>query len=191
VPGPVGPQGEQGIPGQVQNSDIWLPGTEGLSPLITAHDPATGRLDVGGVPLGDTGWRSVQALCINGWVFSQGPYLRRIGGTVYVQLHYNAVTTPGTAVYFMATVSGFTAGQNRAYQPLPGSWAAGSATGAFLANGVQIGVNGWTSGAPRGIATWSTTDAWPTELPGTQVTPPAGQVSILPVEEPPVEEPPG
>ena len=52
---------------------------------VTASDPTTGQLAIGGVEIGDTNWRDVTADLLHGWTASE-LRVRRTGSIVHVQM---------------------------------------------------------------------------------------------------------
>lgn len=111
---------------------------------------------------GDTGWRDISGLLLNGWTGTV--FLRRLGHTVF--LRHNALNrASATGANFMTVPAGFASGASDALsivtRPVTGSTPAyGSLSGGTL--GYTL-----TDGEPRASQlSWPTTDAWPTSLPG-------------------------
>ncbi len=133
---------------------------------MTAVDPTPGRLAIGGIDMGDTGWRNVSGLLINGFTVSPGGVLvRRVGQTV--SWYLAGLKNPsGTNEYYLASIPGFK------HHP--------SGYGVYWSLQVSIGaarvVGEHQSGqwiCAAGSEVWGiippylTSDPWPTSLPGT------------------------
>lgn len=121
----------------------------------------TGRVTVAGKEIGDTGWREISSLLINGWALGAGVtalYLRRVGYTVEVYAN-NAGDLDSTSKsndVAVAAISGFSA-SSTVRRRVGGD--------AFWSNGAELIASG-VSGSILAAGTWTTTDEWPSTLPG-------------------------
>ena len=138
---------------------------------VSAYDATTGRLAIGGVEMGSTGWRDLTALQVNGWAFTT------------IQLHRNGSHCTLRGVW---PITADDAKTSDTFYTLPSGYRSSllldqpvrnpsTVTGPFI----RINVTGplqalLTSSASTVYfsITWVTTDAWPTSLPGTQVSAP-------------------
>lgn len=143
-----------------QAASVTVPAISGTSQAaqVTAYDATTGRLAIGGVEMGDTGWRDVSV--INSWTGTL--HIRRTGNVVHA--------------YAVADLDGTSATSNGFYQAPIGFRAKSTfyvvtatqtpATATAWANASMLASTHRGSGLRFNI-TYSTTDAWPTSLPGT------------------------
>jgi len=175
--------------------------TLAASGSIITTDPATGRVTVAGVEMGDTGWRDVTALvqaemtdpATGGTVDINFAYLRRTGSRAYMRVRYDIASSTSAGWVFQWTVpTGWKRG--------PSLWQAATATGTaarysyrprdaftrFDGFSNQVGV--WHEPVLNATdievtLSWPADEAWPAALPGTEATPPAGAdgPTILPV----------
>jgi hypothetical protein len=130
-----------------------------LAPIIS--NPATGRLAIGGIELGDTGWRQMPVF--NGWAATH-VRIRRVGG--YVAIAWFGLTgVNSTAPEIINLPDGFRAPRMRRFN-VDGSGAVAGLivytdnTGTFASTVYQT----MTSG--RSEIGYLTDDAWPNVLPG-------------------------
>lgn len=180
--GPPGPPGEvtdaelaSGLAtrvaktGDVMTGALTIPANtaSGQAARVSAYNATTGQLAIGGVELGNTGWRNVGTLLVNGWT-ATNIWLRRCGATC--SMHFVPLKSQtATADKFMSTISGFNVLNGIGHIALgqPG-----------VAGAMFVSVSGEWRISPRGstdhysVLTWTTSDAWPTTLPGTQHTAP-------------------
>jgi len=138
---------------------------------VSAITAATGQLQVGGVEMGDTGWRDVSSLLANGWTATR-LHVRRIGYVVYWRVAA-LDSTSATNPIFVAGTS------------IPDNWSP-DATHVFLytaastssaaptvlqgylnTSGALIAAN--TSADLNMATSYATTTAWPTSLLGSAV----------------------
>ncbi len=148
--------------------EVPAPTGAGQAAQVTAVDPTTGRMDLNGVPLGDTGWRAVPLL--NGWA-ALTCNLRRIGSTVHMSLIHVSAAEASSADAAIIPY-GFTfAGHSGAVGYLGDARSASSAnfkSTAVLSAGSTLRLHtGMAGGGNSGQLSWATTDPWPTSLPGT------------------------
>jgi hypothetical protein len=112
---------------------------------------------------GDTGWRDISSLAVNGW--SGTLYLRRIGALVIV----NVLDLNGEATATADTVFTIPTG----YRDISGNAFSGlffgSTAGYAYGSGTFGVLRSAVSGIGEGRCVWDTTDAWPATLPGTAV----------------------
>lgn len=111
---------------------------------------------------GDTGWRDVSALLINGWTGSV--HIRRCGLTIWLRVQ-NLSGAGASGSPFMAAITGFGAGF------------AGYMAGASSTTLLPLEINGSlqfalptttvTSAVRWALFSFPTTSPWPTSLPGT------------------------
>lgn len=119
---------------------------------------------------GDTGWRAVRSLLLNGWSVpsDSGAMIRRVGWNVSLTL-VGLNSSAATDDAFLAAISGFRTGDVM-WQPWPGE--SGSATDIILReqSGRWQRVNR-NAGRQVTYATfsWITSEAWPSVLPGAAV----------------------
>ena len=122
----------------------------------------------GGTP--DTGWRKVTLA--NSWAGGDhGIYVRRVGTVVHV-IGRDIDGASATAFECYTFTTGFTAPSSIGVLAFPVAKAAGVtfsgyATLSFGDLAIGVGDSGYT--AARFNASWATTDAWPTSLPGSAV----------------------
>lgn len=146
----------------------------------TAVDSTLGRLAIDNAEIGDTGWRDVTGDLLNSWS-ATGIRLRRTGSTVHLMISNlsgasktdNALLTLPSG--FRRTVEVGTATANRAY------WLGAGGRDFFLTDTIYFNIQGTNGDTVEGgsavaaqyaDASWTTSDAWPTSLPGTQSTAP-------------------
>ena len=145
---------------------------------VSAIDPTTGRLAIGGIEMGDTGWRDVSADLINGWTIPVGKLVIRRSGNVGM-----IVVRAG---YLSATAGPATADR---YYSLPDGWGNPFYTlggvGQVQDGGVNLPtINGFVGTGATGhdlkvveplyslidvfrpTMTWLVDEPWPTTLPG-------------------------
>jgi len=142
---------------------------------VTAYNPTTGQLAIGGHEIGDTGLRNITNLLAAGWdtQYGQQLTLRRSGNTVYLGGDINTGATPANS--FLTLPLGFFP------MAVPSSFEVGFMLRSEMDeakaqwyrvvhySGEIIPV--WQPMAPqtpycRFHATWLTNQAWPTSLPG-------------------------
>jgi hypothetical protein len=168
------------------------PGLNGAA-RYTAIDPATGRIAINGQEIGGTGWRDVTSICVAGSLdpANVGTFQMRREGNFVTYRVSNLLLAPGTgALTFVNT--GIAAGF-RIPQTSPATFLnfdarpVTSATSRMVmtawaqridwqaATSVNTGATSQTRPAAgiAGEVTFVTSDAWPTSLPGTQLTAPA------------------
>jgi len=135
------------------------------SPSYVA-DASTGRLAIGGVEMGNTGWRQVAPE--NGWTVRDGIRVRRVGTMVFVSID--------------ALISGDDAATSPTIYTLPANfwpmidvkmfdWVATGNLVYIQTNGT-VNINRPLTEAITNIFSFPTSQPWPATLPGTQVTPP-------------------
>jgi hypothetical protein len=66
---------------------VPVPTASGQAAQISAIDAATGRLAIGGREIGDTGWRNISSLLLNGWTGKLE--VRRVGPDVIFRTGYS------------------------------------------------------------------------------------------------------
>lgn len=165
VPGPEGPPGPEGTPGAP----------------ITIQDPATGRLQIAGVEMGDTGVRDLSGDLLNGWgVMSAdtAPRLSRIGHIVSLSGLVSLSNATNTTALILpvgfrptATLISFVHIGMPVFTSTIGQGSVGRADGA-----VRISHDHPEMFRILNSIIWHTSDAWPTALPGT----PSAEISALP-----------
>lgn len=137
---------------------------------ITAYNAATGQIQRDGMEQGDTGWRRVSP--INGYT---GTFdMKRVGNVV----QFRAALLDGSAHTndrFYAAPSGFRwrpmgAGIESTFSIETGNTL--TARGIYQ-NSYHLWTNAVTASGAACDLMWTTEDAWPSTLPGTQVTAPA------------------
>ncbi len=138
----------------------------GQAAKVVAFDSVTGRYAVQGpngvLEQGDTGWRDVSGLLVNGWTAGE-TMLRRVGDQITVTLT-NA--TGGAATTALIVPTGFRPFRNIAGSAMLTSSVMGGAavvnvqtTGTFIANNTIVG--------GQVTAVFTTAEPWPSSLPGT------------------------
>jgi hypothetical protein len=130
-----------------------------LTPVVA--DKATGRLAIGGVEMGDTGWREVSDTVRNGFVPNARIGLRRCGNIVF-WVAFNLDASGATGNEIISLPFGFRADPTAVYAQNHDTSLAPSAY-IFSAS---VSTTARVSGL-RYHASWPTADAWPTTLPGT------------------------
>lgn len=134
---------------------------------------ATGTGNTGWqVVYGDTGWRNINSLIINGWVNYVYPLrLRRVNERIYV-VGYLLKTDATSAVFLDVLGAGFAPAANTWHMGL----VAGTATSApvlvrLSGSGFQIPAYASSAVQPESYVdiSYSTTDTWPASLPGTAI----------------------
>lgn len=151
-------------------SDVVVPAptADSQAAQVTAIDPTTGRLAIGGMEIGDTGWRVLAAL--NGWT-AERLWLRRIGVMVYLHIRdlNGAAQTAVTVTEW--TESGFSpiaAESTIVPQNATGSTGIAALTVNTADKVLAYEVDdGGLPTATRTMLSWATDEAWPTTLPGT------------------------
>jgi len=146
--------------------EVWGPGITGPAPIITAHDPATGRLAIGGQELGDTGWRDMRGELANGWAsWTSDPkcVLRRCGDTV--QFIWYANGTAATDNFAITIPVGF----RPVMRTVCLASGAGSSTVHYAYDLTEF--SGRLNSTDRGglafvSFTYLTSQAWPAVVPG-------------------------
>lgn len=119
---------------------------------------------------GDTGFRELSAALSNGWTVTS-LLIRRVNSTVHMHI-YNLKATSATNATFYTLPSGFklTLGSNGMYIPASKTLASTtsdgligvtSTSGAMFSQGSYAGFT-----ASQMLASWSTSDSWPSSLPG-------------------------
>jgi hypothetical protein len=187
VPGPIGPDGIQGVPGPGNSFQ-----TVATATALPAAASNTGRayyvIDTAVVMVsdgtrwrtvyGDTGLRNVSAMLTDPNILQSAPaplaYLRRQAHTVEFYCDFQAIAaTPASPFAVIALPAGFRSGIAYAatamYVPVT---AYGVNRQTILASGASGVLNAYTVPAgtrDRYHGTWLTGDAWPTNLPGTAV----------------------
>lgn len=120
---------------------------------------------------GDTGWRNISGLVINGWVAgTTSLFIRRVGFHVFMRiigLKTDATNTTNDNFLDMTTVPGFQGAGGQNWH----SVATGSNPAGILVREQSgaMAVAGRTNTPASGLyasLTWSTDQAWPTVLPG-------------------------
>lgn len=136
---------------------------------VSAIDATTGRLAIGGKEIGDTGWRNVSSLLATGWTATRAS-LRRTGNTVQVDVNGLTYSSGGTSTAMILPTgfrSYFTGGTLFPYTDQPGAAAAATVTGQgdVSSSGAVLVSTLETAGVSASF-TFTTTNAWPTTLPG-------------------------
>jgi len=209
--GDVGPQGEQGPQGDVglqgpqggtgdtgvifqdsaplDTDKIWVDtdepaGGTGTLPVVTDSDPATGRMAINGVEMGDTGWRRILTADAIATLYGRAPGsitgngldIRRQGNIVTVR--FDATNASGVAlspISWPTIVSaGFRPSTTFVLNMRRGNGLGEYATLVLANSGFVFGVYqgatsiSWSHSYPlSGTGTYGIFDAWPTSLPGT------------------------
>lgn len=118
---------------------------------------------------GDTGWRDISSLLINGWTLNASGILRirRVGYQVTLVMA-NINGTAAANALAVAAISGFAHAQG--WINFPSGVKLGQAVAHRAADGLLAPGNPsiWNdTGGMRDAFSWSTVDPWPTTLPGT------------------------
>ena len=143
----------------------------GEAAQVSAYDATTGRLAIGGVEMGSTGWRDLTALQVNGWAFTT------------IQLHRNGSHCTLRGVWPITADDSKT---SDTFYTLPSGYRSSllldqpvrnpsTVAGPFIRINVAGALQALSSSSTSTVyfsITWVTTAAWPTSLPGTQVTAP-------------------
>lgn len=140
---------------------------------VSAIDATTGRLAIGGVEIGNTGWRDISASFVNGWALGAGRFLiRRVG--LHVQCYFENYALDGniaTDTLILTLPAGFRCVNQRfAVVKLSANTVyelAVYSSGDVRLNTFGAGVYTATTPGP-----WATFEGWPSSLPGLQVTAP-------------------
>lgn len=195
APGPEGSPGQDGAPGapgqdgaagETLHADVWVSGTEPggatpVSPIITAYDPTTGRLALGGIEMGDTGVRDITGLLAAGYTGSL--YLRREGATVYLTV--NRLEWVDGGILALSLPDGFHGASGRQVRVVVAGGTTTANTCQLEANAGSVFVQDrskLSSGnAAYAEVSWRTEQDWPTVLPGTLVA--LDEVQSLPIED--------
>ncbi|UTN92028.1 hypothetical protein SEA_DARBY_23 [Arthrobacter phage Darby] len=117
---------------------------------------------------GDTGWREVSALLVDGWT-SSGLFLRRLGSQVFLT---GIITgSSATSDHFLSLLNdvGFRPGSQSIFSPVLSDDYTSSRDLQFDATSTKMQV--YVRAAPVGknwrmAASWITPNSWPTSLPG-------------------------
>jgi hypothetical protein len=141
---------------------------------VSAIDAATGRLAIGGKEIGDTGWRNVSSLLLNGWTQSGGVVLlRRQGRRVTLWIagtsNQGIDASAATSNVFLRSPSGFSLGTSPTNARYYFMDVDGVLVKTYTAND-DLGASGFGTAVKvqtMGEQTWHTADAWPSTLPGT------------------------
>jgi hypothetical protein len=126
---------------------------------VSAITSGTGQLQIGGIEMGDTGWRNVASGVINGFTATE-ILIRRTGNTVHFRFQIDG--TSKTDNNFYLCDSGFRGQSPNSYYP----YRTGSTTVVWGFGGVGWAVAS-TSSDIRAAYSYPTNEAWPTSLPGT------------------------
>lgn len=138
------------------------------------YDPATGRLAIGGMEMGRTGWRDITGSLINGWTADQVIIMRAAG---MVQLAVAGLTgTSASSPQFLSLPGGFAWSGSAHNNARPRGVIVEAGTGApggtrrdmTIAGsaGDQVRAETDTVGGNGGIV-FATMTAWPSSWPGT------------------------
>jgi hypothetical protein len=141
---------------------------------VDTYTAATGRIVIAGQEVGSTGTRDISATVLNSFT-ADATYkilLIRYGNTVNIAAR---VAAPGSQTTWVAVPTGFRPGS----PPYPTLQACSATAHTFIR--CAFGGAGTISFAPSPsvgtlidvFGSWHTNDAWPSSLPGTQVTAPA------------------
>jgi hypothetical protein len=137
---------------------------------VSAITSGTGQLQIGGIEMGDTGWRDISGtLAVN---FSGNVYQRRVGNTVEIvcnALISNASVSAGDNI-ISAITAGFASGVDTfIFRPVLHTGASPAIMErSYITN--TIWRTSWNGAKVLyGHFTYSTVSAWPTLLPGTAV----------------------
>lgn len=143
----------------------------GEAAQVSAYDATTGRLAIGGVEMGSTGWRDLTAAQTNGWAFTT------------IQLHRNSSHCTLRGVWPITADDSKT---SDTFYTLPSGYRSSllldqpvrnpsTVAGPFIRINVAGPLQALSPSSASTVyfsITWVTTAAWPTSLPGTQVTAP-------------------
>lgn len=130
---------------------------------ITAEDAPSGQLQIGGIEMGDTGWRDVSADLENGWS-GDNFYIRRIGPVVHVKGNISPTSATDATFYTPSTGFGHTdvPGEQSYF---PAMETTSIRQGSVGVNGIRVSAQGDASNQTFTFQ-YVTDDAWPTTLPG-------------------------
>jgi hypothetical protein len=140
----------------------------GEAAQISAYDATTGRLAIGGIEMGDTGWRDITALQVNGWAFTT------------IQLHRNGSHCTLRGVWPITADDGKT---SDTFYTLPSGYRSSllldqpvrnpsTVAGPFIRINVAGSLQALSPSSASTVyfsITWVTTDPWPSTLPGTAI----------------------
>jgi hypothetical protein len=171
---------------RTRNATTFAPTTPpvvGASAPVTAYDATTGRLAIGGVEMGDTGWRVFNSTNSN--VTSSSVRVRRIGSTIMLDFVQNIVCSDTSSSASDPIDLGINLGTG--WRPL----GEGNQTHALLQDNASsqrhVLITGtaqiqylWRQAYPgsgsfhtgRDSVQYSTSDTWPASLPGALGTAP-------------------
>ncbi len=110
---------------------------------------------------GDTGWRDVNSLLVNGWTRTGEFLVRRTGNRVSVWASF-LVGTSASADAFATLPSGFRAKATNAVPVL----SSGTTVQQFVYNGSGVLSSSARTSTYYADWSWLTNDPWPTSLPG-------------------------
>jgi hypothetical protein len=157
----------------------------GQAAQVTAFDAAVGQLAIGGVEMGDTGWRDVSSLLRTGLAKMTGSSpgvarMRRLGNVIHFNFHLNVTAGSITSLFTASLPSGWGANLDGA-----ASTFLNSATPSYTSTSnnvntpttanhtfVSATAMGFSIALPNpGTVTWqgsySAVAAWPTAVIGT------------------------
>lgn len=126
--------------------------------VITMWDESANRSQM---IYGDTGWRDISMAGE-----TQKTLIRRVGSVVELQFTNHAATA-GNYVFSNSVASGFRPAITREYPYREGAAAFGSTKMMSVTNGGTVTFWNAAGGSTSAVAMWTTTEAWPTSLPGT------------------------
>lgn len=142
----------------------------GQAAQVTAYDATTGRLAIGGVEMGSTGWRDISSLLTNGWAATSGAavYMKRTGNTVHIGGRLDG--SAQTNAQFYTLPSGFQAGVSDA-STFVGITGGTTVSAGYMSSTTSLFLNSSLTGIRFGFSFQAQT-TWPASLPGTQTTAP-------------------
>ena len=137
----------------------------GEAAQVTAIDPTTGRLAIGGIEMGDTGWRDIKSTLTNGWV--AGAFaIRRVGCTIWVRMQsVSAAAATSNSIILLPV--GFRTSGVWVVNHLPPSASNATLIPSYWKNGNELTLPSYTSATKLsdGILyekpMHTTLDAWP------------------------------
>jgi hypothetical protein len=145
--------------------EVPAPTGAGQAAQVTAIDPTTGRLAIGGTEMGDTGWRSVFTDPTNGFT-GMTVWLRRTGNIVHSQLFAAASFDDAkTSNVFHILTSGWRPKTSHGIAEFGHPRASNQML--QVRNTGQMEFPFSVTGSTYMAVSWSTSDPWPTALPGT------------------------
>lgn len=130
---------------------------------VTAYDATTGRLAIGNCEVGDTGWRNITSLLVNGWT-ATAVLCRRTGAQVWVSLD-NLNGSAATSNQVLVLPTGF--GSTKLLYNVGAGTAAGALDKPMWVSAASALASSTRLNSILGMFQFPTDVAWPTSLPGT------------------------